>query len=371
LDGLDGIRGLAALFVVENHIFLRAFPGYPVNHAPWWAAEFIYGRFAVVVFIVLSGFCLAAGPANASWRTRGVAEFARRRAWRILPAYWAALTFSLLMTWYVVAQPGWPIPTGRSVFVNGGLVQDVFLVPSPNRAFWSIAIEAQLYVLFPLLILLARRVHPAAVLGAVGAPVLFLGVLAARGDPEAVHLVSQYTPDLGVLFAIGVAAAGVLPKAASTARPWGRYALLLAVPPAALIAVAGSTWTIDHFFWVDMTLGPAIACLLIAAATRRAGPVSMLLGSRPVRRLGTFSYSLYLTHAPILIALYYGWLRYRIQPGVPTFLVLSAVAIPITLTFAYLFAAVFEIPFQRHRSWAELRHHRAAPPISEPVRALP
>lgn len=35
LVGLDGIRGLAALFVVLNHIFLRAFPGYPANHAPF------------------------------------------------------------------------------------------------------------------------------------------------------------------------------------------------------------------------------------------------------------------------------------------------------------------------------------------------
>ena len=53
LAGLDGVRGLAALFVVVNHVFLRAFPGYPVDRAPFWAGWFIYGRFAVVVFIVL------------------------------------------------------------------------------------------------------------------------------------------------------------------------------------------------------------------------------------------------------------------------------------------------------------------------------
>ena len=40
LAGLDGIRGLAALFVVINHVFLRAFPGYPVDHAPFWAGWF-------------------------------------------------------------------------------------------------------------------------------------------------------------------------------------------------------------------------------------------------------------------------------------------------------------------------------------------
>src|SRR5262249_58554487 len=87
LRGLDGVRGLAALFVVVNHVFLRAFPGYPVDRAPFWAAPFIYGRFAVVVFIVLSGFSLALSPARHGWRLDGVASFARRRALRILPAY--------------------------------------------------------------------------------------------------------------------------------------------------------------------------------------------------------------------------------------------------------------------------------------------
>src|SRR5438445_13464934 len=91
IAGLEGLRGLAALYVVVNHIFLRAFPGYPVDHAPFWAAWFIYGRFAVVVFIVLSGFSLALSPARHGFRLDGVWRFAVRRARRILPAYWAAL----------------------------------------------------------------------------------------------------------------------------------------------------------------------------------------------------------------------------------------------------------------------------------------
>ena len=73
--------------MVVNHVFLRAFPGYPVDHAPFWAGWFIYGRFAVVVFIVLSGFSLALSPARRGWRLDGISRFARRRARRILPAY--------------------------------------------------------------------------------------------------------------------------------------------------------------------------------------------------------------------------------------------------------------------------------------------
>src|SRR5215475_144286 len=153
--GLDGIRGLAALFVVLNHIFERAWPGYPgANHAPFWAAWLLYGRGAVVIFIVLSGFSLGLGPARSGWRFKSITTYAHRRAWRILPPYWAALVFSLLMTWYVLAQPGWAVPNGKSAVVYGLLAQDVFSVGDPNRAFWSIAIEAQLYVLLPLLLLL-------------------------------------------------------------------------------------------------------------------------------------------------------------------------------------------------------------------------
>src|SRR5207248_3761018 len=157
LVGLDGIRGLAALYVVINHVFLRAFPGYPVDHAPFWAGWFIYGRFAVVVFIVLSGFSLALSPARRGWRLDGVSGFARRRARRILPAYWAALAFSLAVAWLVVPQPGQGLPGAKSVLVNGLLVQNIVGAPSPNRAFWSMAVEAQLYILFPLLLLMVRR----------------------------------------------------------------------------------------------------------------------------------------------------------------------------------------------------------------------
>ena len=87
--GLDGIRGLAALFVVLNHIFERAWPGLSAYHAPFWAAWMIYGRFAVIMFIALSGFSLGLGPARSGWRFKSMGTYAHRRAWRILPPYWS------------------------------------------------------------------------------------------------------------------------------------------------------------------------------------------------------------------------------------------------------------------------------------------
>ena len=362
LAGLDGIRGLAALFVVLNHVFLRAFPGFPADHAPFWIAGFIDGRFAVVVFIVLSGFSLSVSPARAGWRLDGVAKFARRRAWRILPPYWAALVFSLLMTWFVVAQPGWPGPTGKSVAVNSLLLQDVFAAPSPNRAFWSIAIEAQLYIVFPLLILAMRRLNTFAMVATVAVPVLALGIVGAAHVGAATNLVNQYTPDLAVLLAIGVAAGSILTTTERRrAWPWPRLALAFAAPVFALIAWKGSVWTADNYFWVDLAFGPAIGCLLAAVATERPRPLVRLLDTRPLRRLGSFSYSLYLTHAPIVIAVYYGFVQGRVRLGVPTFLVLCAIVLPLTILFARLFAEVFELPFQRRRGWSAVRDARRLP----------
>jgi peptidoglycan/LPS O-acetylase OafA/YrhL len=111
LAGLDGIRGLAALFVVLHHCWLSAFPGYPANTGPAWTGWLLYGHFAVVVFIVLSGFSLAVSPARSRWQLGGLGRFAQRRAWRILPPYWAALVVSLLIAWTVIPPSDEPEPT--------------------------------------------------------------------------------------------------------------------------------------------------------------------------------------------------------------------------------------------------------------------
>src|SRR4051794_22319254 len=348
LAGLDGIRGLAALFVVVNHVFLRAFPGYPADHAPFWAAWFIYGRFAVVVFIVLSGFSLAVSPARHGWRLSGLSSFALRRARRVVPPYWAALAFSLAAAWLIVPPPGQAAPDGRSVVVNGLLVQNLVGAPSPNRSFWSIAVEAQLYVLLPLLLLMVRRWGAVAMVATATLVVAAVGIVGPHVRGLDVFVV-QSPPDLAALFAIGVLVAGIV--AASGARrswPWAWFALAAAAPVLATIWWRGSVWTLDHLFWVDLALGPAVACLLAGLATGSPRRLLRLLDTRPLRSLGSSSYSLYLTHGPIVVVVYQQLVAGRIRQGVPAFVVTLALAVPLTIMVARAFASVFETPFRPH-----------------------
>jgi peptidoglycan/LPS O-acetylase OafA/YrhL len=359
LAGLDGLRGLAALYVVVNHVFLRAFPGYPVDRAPFWAGWFIYGRFAVVVFIVLSGFSLALAPAREGWKLGGLASFARRRAQRILPAYWAALVFSLAVAWLIVPPPGQGLPTARSVLVNGLLVQNLVGAPSPNRSFWSLAVEAQLYVLLPLLLLLVRRWGAMAMVATVTLLVAAVGIVGTHVS-RVDTFVTQSPPDLAALFAVGILSAGIV-RAGSTRRswPWHWLALAAAAPVIAAIWWQGSVWTLDNLLWVDLALGPAVACLLAALATGRPAPLLRLLDTRPMRSLGACSYSLYLIHGPIVVVVYEKIVAGRVGQGVPAFLVSLALVLPLTVAFAWVFARIFERqPWRRRNSSPAVRGQR-------------
>jgi peptidoglycan/LPS O-acetylase OafA/YrhL len=341
---------------VVNHVFLRAFPGYPVDRAPFWAAWFIYGRFAVVVFIVLSGFSLALSPARHGWRLDAVSRFASRRARRILPPYWAALVFSLAVAWLVVPPPGQGAPDAKSVVVNGLLMQNLVGAPSPDRSFWSIAVEAQLYVLFPLLLLMVRRWGAGVMVAIVTLVVATLGILGPHVSGLDVFVI-QSPPDLAALFAVGILAAGIV--GASGARrswPWAGLALAAAAPVLATIWWQGSVWTLDHLFWVDLTLGPAVGCLLAGLATGHPARLLRMLDARPMRNLGSSSYSLYLTHGPIVVVVYERVVAGRVRQGVPAFVASLALVVPLTIVFARVFASVFENPFRRHRMWANVRN---------------
>jgi peptidoglycan/LPS O-acetylase OafA/YrhL len=242
------------------------------------------------------------------------------------------------------------------VVVHGLLLQNLFPAISPNRALWSIAIEAQLYIALPVMLFVVRRTGALAMIGAVLVAMVGIGALAS---PE---FLANGAPDLGGLFAVGVVAAGIMAASRTPSGerraswPWHWLALATGIPVLAVIIWKGSVWTLTNVFWVDLALGPAIGCVLAGVVTHRPAPLVRLLDSRPLRGLGSFSYSLYLTHAPIVVVIYHTLVAGRVTQGVPSLLVSLALVVPATIIFAWLFAAVFELPFQRHRGWRAWAH---------------
>ncbi|MGW3157442.1 acyltransferase family protein [Streptomyces sp. NPDC001089] len=353
MPGLDGLRGLTALYVVLFHCWLLAFPGFPRNSGPSWLGWLMYGRLAVVLFLTLSGFSLALSAARRGWRSGSLAGFLRRRAWRILPPYWAALVFSLAVARWVVPASHFGPPTGASVLVYGLVAQDMITAPTPNGAFWSIGVEAELYLVFPLLLLIRRRLGAVVLLAGVTLLVVAHGLTANGGTP--VEGLNGLTPNLAPVFVAGLVGAGVVVASERVRRlPWHWAAALAALPVLALIVVKGPVWTVDHYFWVDLAVVPAMTLLLVAVSTGRPDVLTRLLSTRPVRALGDFSYSLYLVHLPIVMVVVREVAPHVVPAGLPTFWFTLLLGVPASVLGAWLFSEVFEMPFKRNRSWKSL-----------------
>ncbi|MGV9561115.1 acyltransferase family protein [Streptomyces sp. NPDC003480] len=347
--GLDGLRGLAALYVVLFHCRLLSFPGFPHDSGPAWLGWMMYGRIAVVFFLVLSGFSLALSPARNGWRLGGAARFLRRRAWRILPPYWAALAFSLLIAYFVVPASHFGPPNGSTIPVYGLVVQDMVMAPTPNGAFWSIGVEAELYLLFPLLLLVRRRLGAVALVAGVTLLAVIRGLSAAHANPA--EGMNWLTPNLAPVFVAGLVGAGIITAPDRIRRlPWHWAALLAAAPPLALVIAKGPAWTVSHYFWIDLAVIPAMTMLLAAIATGRPASLMRLLTTRPLRGLGGFSYSLYLVHLPVVMTVVRKIAPHYVAPGLPTFCFTLTLGLPASILGAWMFAEVFEKPFQRHRS---------------------
>jgi peptidoglycan/LPS O-acetylase OafA/YrhL len=362
LDYLDGLRGAASLYVVIFHVAT----GFTRGELPAWGRALrrvlTFGHEAVAIFIVLSGYCLMLPVARAAdgRLARGAVDYLRRRARRILPPYYAALLGTLVLIALIPAlRP--PTPTGtiwddsNPAFTTGPLLSHLFLVHnwSPawamriNGPLWSVATEWQIYFFFPFVLLPVWRRAGLGVL----AVAVAIGYLPTFLWPaNAASAVTWYL----ALFALGMVAAavahGTRDRPLAEAVPWAALTWLLVA--ACLVGgfVFAKSW-FPHKPRTDLLVGLATATLLVHCTRRLldggARPAVLRLLDWPrLVGLGHFSYSLYLTHLPVIALGHLAVSRLPLGPIGHT-LVLLALGVPASVGVAYAFHVAIERRFMR------------------------
>ncbi|OWM00620.1 hypothetical protein B7435_18665 [Mycolicibacterium peregrinum] len=322
IPALDGIRAIAVALVLAGH-----------GGVPGVAGGFI----GVDVFFVLSGFLITSLLLDEFRRTERIdlKGFWIRRAKRLLPAM-------VLMTLAVViARPLFPSEAVTSlredavgaffwmanwVFVAADT--DYFsqgATPSPLQHTWSLAVEEQYYLLWPLLVLAAALLVRRRSTGAVRVVVFVLAVLGVVGSAVAAILLSGDAGELNRVYfgtdtraqalLIGAAAAALLVRDWSALTVsgtlirtrWRRWvAWTLPVIGIAVLALAahlatGSADEFHHGLLIVVALG---AVLVVApVALDQDGYVARALAWFPLVTLGVISYGVYLWHWPIFLIL--------------------------------------------------------------------
>ena len=310
---IDGMRGVAALYVVLGHMCWMVAARNPYEEWPRWlqavAAPFWYVQLAVAAFIVLSGFCLQMSLFDRKdGRIHRFGQFFARRARRILPPYYAALGLSIVVALTVTStQEGLPfsqyVPVTQENVIEHALLIHNWNPDSMykiNGVLWSIGIEAQLYLLFPILILL--------LFGLGRLPFLLLTFGASLAAVP--YVLPAFRIWYLGLFALGMLAAHLAYRPQPLLGTRGGPIALLG-----LVAFAGCVLTrmqlpshrlshVQDIVAGDVLIALAAACWLYAGAVAPWNVAAKVLAYKPLAVVGLFSYSLYLMHHPVQQVLY-------------------------------------------------------------------
>lgn len=284
LPELEGLRAVAALGIVVTHVSFQTGLG---------SALFERFDFFVAVFFALSAFLLARGKARLS-------TYPSHRLTRILPAYLVCV---------VVVMAALPSLTGlswRQVLANLFLVQ--IYVPdglvSGLTQMWSLCIEVAFYLVLPLYLVAGQRVRAVLLVIAVGFGLAWPWCI--HGFDAGVNL-QIFPPSYAPWFAVGLGCAE-LERAGVCLRVSGRARWVFPLLALAVAWLAGQEWVgprgLTHpspsEFNARIILGTVFAALWLvpfALAPQYSGGV---LASDVMRKLGRWSYSIFLWHVAVL-----------------------------------------------------------------------
>jgi peptidoglycan/LPS O-acetylase OafA/YrhL len=332
---VDGLRALAVVAVILFHA------GIPGVHG---------GYVGVDIFFVISGYLITGWLLKrdtGSWPAV-LREFYIRRGRRILPAF----LFMLAVTTAIAAwllQPahleifGRFLATGAVMLANvgarfngnyfGWTASDM-----PLLHLWSIAVEEQFYLFYPLVFLALTRWFPATrdrILLAAAAASFALCLWSVKFHPVANYF---FLPTRAWELLMGaLVALGLWPRARAR---WPRELIALAALAAILASAIFYTPQFAYPSWP--TLIPCVATAVLISSGADGSLVTRLLSLRPLVFTGLLSYSLYLWHMPVL-GLYRYFNIFALRP-----LELGALLVAIYLLAAFTWRWV-ELPFRRRQ----------------------
>ena len=348
---LDGIRAVAVLSVMAYHFGYRWAPG---------------GFLGVDVFFVLSGYLITSLLLAERARTGRIAlrEFWLRRARRLLPALfvmliavsvWIGLNaapFELAMRredllWTLFYGSNWHfIASGQDYFAQ-------YVSASPLRHTWSLAIEEQFYIAWPLLVAGAlwigrRRPAVLAAVCIVGIAVsgAAMALLFEPGDPSRAY----YGTDARAHQLLIGALLAVLMSRQDLRTRFRRAAVIIAPVAALALLVAFATVRDQgsaYYHGLSVLLAVTTAALVWAIEVNPRQPVGRVLSLRPVAWVGQLSYGLYLWHWPVILAVTTAPAWLAGLPGATTGLNLTRLAVIFGITIASFY--VIEQPIRRGR----------------------
>ncbi|MGE5334011.1 MAG: acyltransferase family protein [Nitrososphaerota archaeon] len=386
IRALDGLRAVAALSIVVFHALHAAdFQTSPASRT--FGNYFWYLSTGVHLFFVLSGFLLFLPYARAMLRNRELPNhwrFYRRRALRILPAYWTALA---ILAWLQTTDH---VHAGftSSLITHALMLHDMF--PAFNRdfegPFWTLAIEAQFYLLLPFIAAaLAWFVGKSRSVGRLlgGIALLTLLALGVRGldivvaDGMSKTATSGFAPTfvlatmgtqgkylevffMGMFASVIYVATAEMNGLSATVRQQLAWLVLLVSIIIILLAVPHTIYATPMFQpspgWgvgaliYPMIVGVGYATLLLAIVGGSRA-LRWLFEAPPLRFVGLISYSLYIWHLPVILAII------PLFTGVPLL-----VRVVCAFGVAYLSYQLVERPFLKRRSRQDTPRSTAALP---------